>query len=163
MPLSHVWMITAKFRKKEGYLYLLGSIAYRYMDTFRRRRKKTLNSSSPRYNKRNWALYVHFIERLIMHNSRIHFKSWWFWNIQLYRSLWRMLAMKGPPLFSQEDVAHLQTAFMVVCFPSCPLWILSKRLLWHDRVCYADAGQVLFEKPRPQIISLCQSSSENSC
>lgn len=51
--------------------------------------------------------------------------------------------------FSQESIAHLQTAFMVYCFPSCPLWILSKFSWRHDRVCYADAGQMLFKTLRP--------------
>lgn len=101
-----------------------------------------------------------------MHQTRIHLKSWWFQNIQAHQSLWMMLVKKRSTTktaFSQESTTHLQTAFMVYCFPSCPLWILSKLSLWHDRVCYADAGQTLFKTLLPYILCFCQSSVENGC
>ena len=52
--------------------------------------------------------------------------------------------------FSRESSTHLQTTFMVYCFPSCPLWMLSKLSLCYDRVRYADAGQDAFSDAPPR-------------
>lgn len=57
--------------------------------------------------------------------------------------------------FSQESNTHLQTESLLYCFPSCPLWILSKCSLWQDRVCYADAGQ----RRSAYSLRFCQSSA----
>lgn len=68
-----------------------------------------------------------------------------------FKSLRTVLVQEGVHLnptnktaFSQESATHLQTLFMVYCFPSCSLWILSKLSFWHNEVLYADAGQLDF-------------------
>lgn len=69
-----------------------------------------------------------------------------------FKPPWMMMAKKGPPL-RQAAPRRASRIFKrhscFTAFPSFPLWMLSKLWLWHDGVCYADAGQTLFKTLRP--------------